>query len=408
MNEVFIARQPILTADEKIFGYELLFRSAQQSKAIINDDHQATATVMMNALNNFGFASLVGKRKGFININDKTLSSGFVDLLPHESTVLEILETQAPDSNFIMLCRAFREKGYSFALDDFTYDKSFQPLLELAEYVKFDLLIQDRKKLEESLQIVRQHPVKLLAEKVETKEDFEYCRGLGFELFQGYFFAKPAVITAKSMSASQLTLLELFNGLAKEEELDTLEKLFKKSPQLDLKLLTFINSAGFYLMQKVTSIRQAMMLLGYKNLQKWVSLMLFAQDADDFRSNPLLEKAAIRGLMMESLVKKITGNRLIADSAFIVGILSLTDVLLGISMEDLVSKLNLAQDLHEALLKREGMLGAVLFITEKADLDELNDIQDVLKQYKLSVNAVLSAQMDALFEYESIGSDGQR
>jgi EAL and modified HD-GYP domain-containing signal transduction protein len=161
-------------------------------------------------------------------------------------------------------------------------------------------------------------------------------------------------------------------------------------------------------MQKVTSIRQAMMLLGYKNLQKWVSLMLFAQDADDFRSNPLLEKAAIRGLMMESLIRKITGSRSIADSAFIVGILSLTDVLLGISMEDLVSKLNLAQDLHEALLKREGMLGAVLFITEKADFDELNDIQDVLKQYKLSVNAVLSAQMDALFEYESIGSDGQR
>jgi EAL and modified HD-GYP domain-containing signal transduction protein len=258
------------------------------------------------------------------------------------------------------------------------------------------------------MQIVRQHPVKLLAEKVETKEDFEYCRGLGFELFQGYFFAKPAVIATKSMSASQLTLLELFNGLAKEDELDTLEKLFKKSPQLDLMLLTFINSAGFYLMQKVTSIRQAMMLLGYKNLQKWVALMLFAQGTDDFRSNPLLEKAAIRGLMMESLVKKITGNRLIADSAFIVGILSLTDVLLGISMEDLVSKLNLAQDLHDALLKREGLLGAVLFITEKADLDELNDVQDVLKQYKLSVNAVLSAQMDALFEYESINSESKQ
>ncbi len=136
--------------------------------------------------------------------------------------------------------------------------------------------------------------------------------------------------------------------------------------------------------------------------------MLFAQDAKDFRSNPLLEKAATRGLMMESLAKTITGNRLIADSAFIVGILSLTDVLLGISMEDLASKLNLAQDLQDALMTRSGLIGAVLLITEKAELDELNDVQNVLKQYRLSINAVLSAQMDALFEYESIGSDGQR
>lgn len=408
MNEVFIARQPILTAKEKIFGYELLFRNAGQSQAIINDDHQATATVMMNALNSFGFTSLVGKRKGFINVNDKTLASGFIDLLPHENTVLEILETQKPDSGFIELCRAFQKKGYVFALDDFTYHNSIQPLLELAEYVKFDLLIQDRKKLEESLQVVKKYPVRLLAEKVETKEDFEYCRNLGFELFQGYFFAKPSVIATKSLSASQLILLELFNGLANEKELDALEKLFKKSPQLDLKLLTFINSAGFYLMEKVTSIRQAMMLLGYRNLQKWVALLLFAQDTEDFRSNPLLEKAAIRGLTMESIAKKITGSRLIADSAFIVGILSLANVLLGIDLEELASKLNLAQDLRDALIDKEGLLGAVFLITEKAELDELNDVQDILKMHKVSVNAVLSSQMDALIEYEKIDSEGKQ
>ena len=128
MEEVFIARQPILTAKEKIFGYELLFRNANRSGAVINDDHQATVTVMMNALNNFGFSSLVGGRKGFININAKTLSSGFIDLLPHESTVLEILETQEPDKKFVELCRAFKDKGYVFALDDFTYNDAFKPL----------------------------------------------------------------------------------------------------------------------------------------------------------------------------------------------------------------------------------------------------------------------------------------
>jgi EAL and modified HD-GYP domain-containing signal transduction protein len=405
MEEVFIARQPILTAKEKIFGYELLFRNAHQATAVIDDDHQASATVMLNALNNFGFSSLVGRRKGFININARTLESGFVELLPCEITVLEILETEKPDRNLVELCRAYKEKGYAFALDDFTYDESFRPLLEIADYVKIDLLIQDRKRLAETVQVITQYPAKLLAEKVETKEDFQFCRDLGFELFQGYFFAKPAVIKTKALSPSQIILIDLFNGLAKEEELYVLEKLFKKSPQLDIKLLTFINSAGFYLMEKVTSIRQTMMLLGYKNLQKWVSLMLFAQDMEDFRSNPLLERAAIRGLMMESIVKKNTSSRSIGDSAFMVGILSLTHVLLGITQGELVSKLNLAGDIQNALIDKEGILGLALLIAEKLEAEELDDVREVLKQLNLSIHDVLTAETNAIIEYESIGSD---
>ena len=405
MKDVFIARQPILTEKEKIFGYELLFRNGNTSGAVINDDYQATATVMMNALNSFGFNSLVGGRKGFINVNAGILLSGFIDLLPHENTVLEILETQVPDEKFIELCRTFKEKGYSLALDDFAYNDSFEPLLNLVDYVKLGVMIQDRKKLTETIQIVQKYPVKILAEKVETKDDFQFCHEAGCELFQGYFFAKPSVLTTKSLSASQIILLELINGLAKEEEMDSLEKLFKKSPQLDIKLLTFINSAGFYLMQKVTSIRQAMMLLGYKNLQKWVALLLFAQDSEDFRSNPLLERAAIRGLMMESIVRKITGSRSMGDTAFIVGILSLTHVLLGITMDELVSKLNLAQDIKDALTKREGPLGSALLVTEKAEVNGLDEVQEVLKRYSLEASDVLTAETNSLIEYESIGNE---
>ena len=407
MKEVYIARQPILTEKEKIFGYELLFRNGNTSGAVINDDYHASTTVMMNALNSFGFNSLVGGRKGFINVNARILLSGFIELLPHENTVLEILETQKPDKSFIELCKTFKKKGYSFALDDFTYDDSFTPLLNLVDYVKLDVMIQDRKKLIETIGIIQQYPVKILAEKVETKDDFQFCHEHGCEFFQGYFFAKPAVLTTKSLSPSQIILLELINGLSKEEEMDVLEKLFKKSPQLDIKLLTFINSAGFYLMQKVTSIRQAMMLLGYKNLQKWVALLLFAQDMEDFRSNPLLERAAIRGLMMESIVRKITGSRSMGDTAFIVGILSLTDVLLGITMDELVSKLNLAQDIKDALTKREGSLGSALLMTEKAEVNGLEEIQGILKQYSLATSDVLTAETNSLIEYESIGSENK-
>lgn len=158
-------------------------------------------------------------------------------------------------------------------------------------------------------------------------------------------------------------------------------------------------------MEKVTFIRQTMMLLGYKNLQKWVSLMLFAQDMEDFRSNPLLERAAIRGLMMESIVKKNTSSRSIGDSAFMVGILSLTHVLLGITQGELVSKLNLAGDIQNALIDKEGILGLALLIAEKLEAEELDDVREVLKQLNLSIHDVLTAETNAIIEYESIGSD---
>jgi EAL and modified HD-GYP domain-containing signal transduction protein len=302
----------------------------------------------------------------------------------------------------IGLCTSLKERGYLFALDDFIYNDSYLPLLSIAEYVKIDIMLYNKNGLEDIVKLLKKHPVRLLAEKVETKEDYEYCSSLGFEFFQGYFFAKPTIVTGKTISPSQLVLFELFNSLSKEEDVGIIERQFKKNPQLDIKLLKFMNSATFYFTQKIDSIRQAIMMLGYHNLQKWVALMLFAKESDDIKSNPLLEKATIRGLIMESITYNITKVRAKGDSAFIAGILSLTDVLLGIPLNDIISDLNLSNEIYSALAKREGFLGGLLYIIEKFEEEELSNIQDILNEYKLNINDLLAAETKAIMEFEHI------
>jgi EAL and modified HD-GYP domain-containing signal transduction protein len=402
MEQVFIGRQPILNKNDKIFAYELLFRNASSLAANVTDHSMATASVMVNALNNIGFKSLVGEKKGFINVNEEMLSGGFIELLPKENTVLEILEHVEINIKLIGLCTSLKERGYLFALDDFIYNDSYLPLLSIAEYVKIDIMLYNKNGLEDIVKLLKKHPVRLLAEKVETKEDYEYCSSLGFEFFQGYFFAKPTIVTGKTISPSQLVLFELFNSLSKEEDVGIIERQFKKNPQLDIKLLKFMNSATFYFTQKIDSIRQAIMMLGYHNLQKWVALMLFAKESDDIKSNPLLEKATIRGLIMESITYNITKVRAKGDSAFIAGILSLTDVLLGIPLNDIISDLNLSNEIYSALAKREGFLGGLLYIIEKFEEEELSNIQDILNEYKLNINDLLAAETKAIMEFEHI------
>jgi len=402
MEQVFIGRQPILNKREAIFGYELLFRNASSLTANVIDNSMATASVMVNVLNNIGFNNLVGDKKGFINVNNEMLAGGFIELLPKENIVLEILEHVEINTDFINLCSNLKEKGYLFALDDFVYNDSYLPLLDVADYIKLDTLMYNKKDLEDIVKLLKKHPVKLLAEKVETKEDYEYCCDLGFEFFQGYFFSKPTIITGKTISPSQMVLFELFNSLSKEDGVDMIEQHFKRNPQLDIKLLKFMNSASFYLSEKINSIRQAIMMLGYHNLQKWVALMLFAKESENIKSNPLLERATIRGLIMESLANSITKSRATGDSAFITGILSLTDALLGIPLDDIISDLNLSNEIHDALSKKVGLLGDLLIIKIKFEKEELNEIQGILDQYKLGIKDLLAAETKAIMEFEHI------
>ena len=406
LNKVFIGRQPIINKNKKIFGYELLFRNSMVSDADVMSNIKATASVIVNAFNNVGLKRLIGEKKGFINVDAEILESRIFDLIPKENMVLEILETVELTSNIVELCKKLREEGYQLALDDFIYSEPLSPVMSAANYVKIDLPMYNRQSLTEVVAQLKKYPVKLLAEKVETREDFEFCYSLGFDYFQGYFFAKPSVVTAKSLSPAQLVLIELSRSLSKEEEFYTIEALFKKNPELNYKLLKFMNSAAFYTTQKITSIRQSLALLGYRNLQKWVTLLLFAGEGGDYKSSPLLERAALRGRIMELLAKKITNEPATADSAFMTGALSLIDILLERPITDILNEFNLSQDINNALICREGFLGTLILIVEMLEQEKFGFIQEMLAKYNVPLEDLFSMEINAIVEFETTG-DGE-
>jgi len=247
---------------------------------------------------------------------------------------------------------------------------------------------------------MRHYPVKLLAEKVETKEDFDYCMGLGYELFQGYFFAKPSVIKAKKLSPVQAALIELYRGLSRDEEYSVLEGIFKRYAGLNVMLLKYINSASFYTGLKIGSIPQALMMLGTRNLQKWVTLLLFAGDAADSKTNPLLERAAMRGRLMELIVLKATGNAATAGSAFMAGIFSLIGVLFQKPLEEVLHEFDLSLEISDALLKKEGLLGTALIIIEKLEQQSFDELNDLLSKIGLKLYDLLSMETRAITEFE--------
>jgi len=406
LNKVFIGRQPIINRNKKIFGYELLFRSSMVSDAKVLNNIKATASVIVNALNNVGLKRLIGEKKGFINVDAEILESGIFDLLPKENMVLEILETVELTDNIVELCRRLSEEGYQLALDDFVYSEPLSPVMSATNYVKMDLPMYNRQSLAEVVDQLKNYPIKLIAEKVETKEDFEFCYSLGFDYFQGYFFAKPSVVTAKSLSPSQLVLIELSRSLSREDEFHIIETLFKKNPELNYKLLKFMNSAAFYTSEKITSLRQSLALLGYRNLQKWVMLLLFAGEGGDFRLSPLLERAALRGRIMELLAKKISNDPVIADSAFMTGVLSLLDVLLEVPINNVLIEFNLSQDINNALIHRQGFLGTLILVVEMLEQEKFNLVQQMLLNYNVTIEDLFSIEIDAIVEFETTSDGG--
>lgn len=371
--QIFLGRQPILNQRHELIGYELLFRhSPLPNKAIVANGMQATATVITHAFYELSLGNALGAYKGFINVDAEFLLSDAVELLPANQVVLEILETVAVTPELVARCQDLRRRGYTFALDDFfELNDAIAPLLEVADIIKICMKTVPAERLPQLTQELKPYRRRLLAEKVETGEQLNYCTGLGFELFQGYYFAKPTVLAGKKIHHSRLALLRLLTQMQREADTVELEKTFKHEPGLSVNLLRLTNSAAAGLRTKITSLRHAITLLGRSQLQRWVQLLLYT-DFDGNNATPLLQMAATRARLMELLAGYYQpGDRDYADRAFMTGIMSLTPTLLGLPIQEILNQLAiLPQDIQQALLVRSGTLGALLSIGELLDGEE--------------------------------------
>ena len=370
-HEILFGRQPILDARNELFGYELLFRDRDNLRhAVVTDQVAATATVITRAFCELGIVDALGPVRGFINVDKSFLHNDAIELLPADKVVIEVLEHGEITPDVIERCRYLKGRGYSLALDDFIHlPEVARPILEVVDIVKVDLAQLDDGALTTLLGSIESFTGQLLAEKVETREQMKRCTELGFKLFQGYYFARPALVSGRRLSAAQATLVRLMNLIAQDAENDDIERAFKHEPALTLNLLRITNSVAMGLSKRITSIGSAITMLGRRQIQRWLQLLLYADpNAREQASNPLLILAATRGRYMELLTGHMyPRDRNRADLAFMTGIMSLMPAVFGPPMEEILDQIVVAPEVKAALLAREGETGALLDLAEASE-----------------------------------------
>lgn len=402
VRDFFLGRQPILDHRQALFGYEMLFRTAASGDANIDTDINATASVIAHAAQ-LGLDKAIGDALAFINVDAEVLMSDIFVFLPRDKVVLEIVETMTVTAPILARISELANHGFRFALDDVVaLSHDIRQLLPLIDFVKLDLRHMPRPQLVSLAGTFKQAGKKLIAEKVESRDDYDACMALGFDYFQGFYFAKPAVIAGRKLSPSQLAVIAMMKLITSDADNLAIERAVKKDATLALNLLRLVNSVAVGSRFRIDSLSQAVTVLGRRQLQRWLQILLYAEPS---RSGPgpapLLVLATTRGRMLELLAQRLQpAQRNVADVAFTVGIMSLMDTLFGIPMEDIVSQIPVSDEVAAALLGRTGFFGELLSLTECIEQLEQKEarIAPALRELALSANDLVEAEM-AAFEW---------
>ncbi|QNP60846.1 EAL and HDOD domain-containing protein [Paenacidovorax monticola] len=361
-----IARQAIVNAQQVVIGYELFNRSRTAT------GHTAATDVILvfTALSHAGTEELVGKKLIFVNCTHESLAGGHLELLDPDKVVLEIppLGHVAVDevAARLPILTGLRERGFHLAFNHTVLESAYAAWLPLADYIKLDLSLLAPDQVAVLISYAGRHSrAELIAEKVETAQQYDMVSTQGVQLFQGYWFARPALVEAKLLSPTQNSIVQLINLVRQQASTDAIEEVLKKDAGLAFNLMRLINSAGFGLAREVTSFRQAVMLMGLKKLFRWAALLLTASRSGGVPSS-VGQTAVVRGRLMELLALESMSQEE-ADQAFVAGIFSMLDVMLGMPMESALGLLSVPEPVAAALLRREGVLGELIALAEACE-----------------------------------------
>ena len=388
----YLARQPILDREGKIYAYELLFRDSPSSDtAVIASDVLATAQVLENVLNNIGLPKLIGDHKAFINCSRDMLLDNVFGLLNPRCFVLEILEDVEVDEALVKAVERYKARGFELALDDFIFNEEFlkrcEPLFPYVTYVKMDLVDNDDEALADAAKFFKAKNIKILAEKVETKACFKMRLKDGYDYFQGFFFAKPELVTGKKIDATSAAILRILLLLRTHPDLDELCDCFANNGDVAANLLRFVNSDAQYRGRDISNVRDAIVWIGMRNIQEWLMLMLYARPEMGMtpQSSPLFQNASHRAKFLEILARVLSGtDNDLPAKAFMAGLISRMDALVGASLESILTGSDADEDIREALLHRQGRLGTLLRLADAVEQDDQATILELLKELNMS------------------------
>lgn len=395
--KTFVARQPIFDRDGAVTGYELLYRRDDaRTSAEGTDANTMSANVITNAFLGVGIAELTGGVPGFVNFTREQLVEGTFELFDPSEVVVELLETVSCDEQTLRACQAMHAAGYRFALDDFVYDESFVPLLALASIVKVDVLDRDPEDVRQLLARIGKFDGKLLAERVETEAVHRSCADMGFHLFQGYFYARPETIAKEDLEVGQIAILKLLTLLRDGEVSDAqIAVALRGDAALCYKLLRMVNSASMG-GRGVESIQHALRLVGRLALHRWLAVILAGSFASQGGTNAELGVGALaRGRLCETIAKR-SSLRLPPDPLFLTGMLSMMDALMRVTMERVLSLVEVSADVGNALLSRTGPLAHALLLVEAYEQGSWDVVRRMAARVGVEDEAVPTLYVEAL------------
>ena len=350
----YVARQPIFDREQKVFGYELLFRNGLEN-AFSGDTNEASRATLDRSLL-MGLDVLCDGRRAFVNCTRETLIKGLVTLLPSAMTVVEVLEDVPPDEDVIAACRNLKEEGYLIALDDYVADDAREPLAEIADIIKVEMPLTTEEQRGDLIRRYGPWRCRMLAEKIETQDAFVRAREQGFVYFQGYFFRRPEMLPTRDMPANRLHYLRMLQEVSRPElDVPKLEKLIKLEMPVCYRLLRYLNSAVFGFKREIHSVRHALTILGERELRRWVRLVA-AVGAGQDKTSDLVLAALVRGQFGEFLAPRVSHGE---SDLFLLGLLSLIDAMLEMPMAEVLDKIPLDHETKAVLLGQPSLLRPV-------------------------------------------------
>jgi c-di-GMP-related signal transduction protein len=388
----FVARQTILTSDEKVFGYELLFRNGVED-FFCNPDVDSASRSTLNTSMLMGLDVLCDGHRAFINCTRDILLKDYITLLPSAQVVIEVLETVPADELVVAACQRMKAAGYMIALDDFAVNDPRQSLTDLADIIKVDVRATSAS---DAAAMVKQYGpwrCRMLAEKVETREEFVAAKEAGFLYFQGYFFRRPEVLTAHEIPANRVNYLRMLKAVSESElNVRVLENLVKSEASLCYRLLRYLNSAVFGFAAEIHSVRHALSILGEREVRRWIRLVA-TLGAGQGKATDLVLSALVRARFCELLSPKIQHGD---SDLFLLGMLSMMDTILEIPMQQVLDNIPIDQESKTVLLGKAGRLRPFYQLMLAQESGEWQAVSDLSSQLHLAEADVAEAHWQAL------------
>ena len=397
MMDIFVARQPIFDRKLNVFAYELLYRDNQNNQVEIFNGDKATSVVATNSLLVIGLDAITQGRKACINFTQRLIEDEIPTIFSNQILVVEILETVEPTEELITACKNLKKQGYMLAIDDFAIEniEKFKPLLTLVDIIKVDFMLSSLEDARKIIDSLSNGKIAFLAEKVETKEVFESAKQMGYTYFQGFFFQKPVIITGKDFESYKFNYVEALTEISKlNPDFDTLAGIIERDVSLSYHLLRLINSAAFYTVQNISSIKHALVLLGVKELRKWVALVML-RDIGKGALNEVTKLSLIRGRFAELIASK-TPLYSRKTEVFLMGIFSLIDVMTNRPLDDLLDNLPLAKDVKEAMLGQSNLFRQIYEIVISYEKGNWETFTKCMDELGVDENIIVNLYIEAL------------